>query len=60
MARYCLSEGGFKKTSVIVAIKKDGKVYLGCDSQVSLGGTRSTLKNPSNYKSEKSTEQVGA
>ena len=36
--------------SVVVAIKKDGKVYLGADSQVTRGGTRSTLKNPNNYK----------
>lgn len=36
--------------SVVVAIKKDGKVYLGSDSQVTRGGTRSTLKNPNNYK----------
>ncbi len=36
--------------SVVVAIKKDGKVFLGCDSQVTIGGTRATLKNPNNYK----------
>ena len=36
--------------SVVVAIKKDNKVYLGCDSQVTSGGTRTTLKNPDNYK----------
>lgn len=36
--------------SVVVAIKKDGKVYLGADSQVTKGGTRQTLKNPNNYK----------
>ena len=36
--------------SVVVAIKENGKIYLGCDSQVSSGGTRTTLKNPNNYK----------
>ena len=36
--------------SVVVAIKKDGVVYMGCDSQVTMGGTRTTLKNPNNYK----------
>lgn len=36
--------------SVVVAIKKDGKVFLGADSQVTKGGTRQTLKNPNNYK----------
>lgn len=36
--------------SVVVAIKEKGKIYLGCDSQVSCGGTRTTLKNPNNYK----------
>lgn len=36
--------------SVIVAIKKDGKIYMGCDSQVTSGGTRTTLKNENNYK----------
>lgn len=36
--------------SVAVAIKKDGKIYMGSDSQVTLGGTRTTLKNPNNYK----------
>jgi ATP-dependent protease HslVU (ClpYQ) peptidase subunit len=34
----------------LVAIKKDGIVYMGADSQVSCGGTRSTLSNPNNYK----------
>lgn len=36
--------------SVVVAIKKDGKIYMGCDSQATCGGTRTTLKNPNNYK----------
>ena len=36
--------------SVVVAIKKDGKVYMGADSQVSKGGTRLSLTNPNNYK----------
>lgn len=36
--------------SVVVAIKNNGKVYLGCDSQITNGGTRSTLNNPNNYK----------
>ena len=36
--------------SVVVAIKENGKVYVGSDSQVTKGGTRTTLKNPNNYK----------
>lgn len=36
--------------SVVVAIKKNGNIFMGCDSQVTSGGTRSTLKNPNNYK----------
>ena len=36
--------------SVVVAIKKDGIIYMGADSQVSRGGTRTTLSNPNNYK----------
>ena len=36
--------------SVIVAIKENGKIYFGCDSQVTTGGTRTTLKNFNNYK----------
>ena len=36
--------------SVVVAIKKGDKVYVGADSQVTRGGTRATLKNPNNYK----------
>lgn len=36
--------------SVVVAIKKDGIVYMGADSQVTKGGTRATLSNPNNYK----------
>lgn len=36
--------------SVVVAIKEEGKVYIGADSQVTKGGTRTTLKNPNNYK----------
>ena len=36
--------------SVVVAIKEKGKVFIGADSQVTRGGTRSTLKNQNNYK----------
>ena len=36
--------------SVVVAIKKDGVIYMGADSQVTKGGTRATLSNPNNYK----------
>lgn len=36
--------------SVVVAIKEGNKVYMGCDSQVTHGGTRVTLKNKNNYK----------
>ena len=36
--------------SLVVAIKEGNKVYVGADSQVTRGGTRSTLKNPNNYK----------
>ena len=36
--------------SVVVAIKQDDKVFIGADSQVTKGGTRSTLQNPNNYK----------
>ena len=36
--------------SVVVAIKENGKVFIGADSQVTKGGTRTTLKNPNNYK----------
>ena len=36
--------------SVVVAIKQNGKVYIGADSQVTKGGTRVTLKNSNNYK----------
>ena len=36
--------------SVVVAIKKDEKIYVGADSQVTRGGTRRTLNNPNNYK----------
>lgn len=36
--------------SVVVAIKEEGKIYFGADSQVTRGGTRATLKNPNNYK----------
>lgn len=36
--------------SVVVAIKEGNKVYIGADSQVTKGGTRTTLKNPNNYK----------
>ena len=36
--------------SVVVAIKKDGKIIMGADSQVTRGGTRTSLSNPNNYK----------
>lgn len=36
--------------SVVVAIKQEGKVFIGADSQVTKGGTRQTLNNPNNYK----------
>ena len=36
--------------SVVVAIKDKEKIYIGADSQVTRGGTRTTLKNPNNYK----------
>lgn len=36
--------------SVVVAIKHEGKIYLGADSQVTKGGTRTSLSNPNNYK----------
>ena len=34
--------------SVVVAIKKDGIIYMGADSQVTRGGTRTSLSNPNN------------
>lgn len=36
--------------SVVVAIKENGKVYIGADSQVTRGGSRITQQNPNNYK----------
>ena len=36
--------------SVVVAIKENGKVTIGADSQCTRGGTRRTLSNPNNYK----------
>ena len=36
--------------SVVVAIKSESNIYIGADSQVTKGGTRTTLKNPNNYK----------
>ena len=36
--------------SVVVAIKEKDKIYIGADSQVTKGGTRTTLHNPNNYK----------
>lgn len=36
--------------SVVVAIKKNNMVYLGADSQVTRGGSRSSLSNVNNYK----------
>ena len=36
--------------SVVVAIKENGKVYIGADSQCTRGSTRRTLSNANNYK----------
>lgn len=36
--------------SVVVAIKENGKVFVGADSQVTSGGTRETLRNSNNIK----------
>ena len=36
--------------SVVVAIKENGKITIGADSQCTRGGTRRTLSNPNNYK----------
>ena len=36
--------------SVVVAIKEQGRVYIGADSQCTRGGTRRTLSNENNYK----------
>ena len=36
--------------SVVAAIKQNGKIYIGADSQVTKGGTRLSLSNPNNYK----------
>lgn len=36
--------------SVVVAIKENGNVYIGADSQSTKGSTRITLRNPNNYK----------
>ena len=36
--------------SVVAAVKQNGVIYIGADSQATKGGSRSTLKNPNNYK----------
>ena len=36
--------------SVVVAIKENGKITIGADSQCTRGSTRRTLSNPNNYK----------
>ena len=36
--------------SVVIGIKKDNVIYMGCDSQVTRGGSRTSLSNPNNYK----------
>lgn len=36
--------------SVVAAIKQNGKIYIGADSQITKGGTRLSLSNPNNYK----------
>lgn len=43
-------EKGEENMSVVVAIKQDGKIFMGADSQSTKGGTRTTLSNPNNYK----------
>ena len=46
--------------SVVVAIKENGRVYLGCDSQATKGGTRTTLKNPKNTDNAAVSQDVTA
>lgn len=41
---------GKQLMSVVVAIKKGGHIYMGCDSQVTTGRTCMTLRNPNNFK----------
>ena len=36
--------------SVVVAIKENGNIFIGADSQSTKGSTRITLRNPNNYK----------
>lgn len=36
--------------SVVIALKKNGRIYMASDSQVTKGGSRSSLSNPNNYK----------
>jgi ATP-dependent protease HslVU (ClpYQ) peptidase subunit len=36
--------------SVVVAIKENGRIVMGADSQCTKGGTRRSLSNPNNYK----------
>lgn len=36
--------------SVVVALKHDSVIYMGCDSQVSDSRSKFTLSNPNNYK----------
>ena len=36
--------------SVVVAIKDNGSIYLGADSQITSGSSRKSLSNPNNFK----------
>ena len=45
--------------SVVVAIKDNNKVFMSCDSQVTIGGyTKRTLSNKNNYKIFKPTKDI--
>ena len=45
-----IPQKGVLTMSVVVAIKAADRIYIGSDSQVTKGGTRTTLKNENNYK----------
>lgn len=36
--------------SVVVGLKQNGKVYIGADSQITMGSTKFTVTNPNNFK----------
>ena len=36
--------------SVVVSIKQEGRIYIGTDSQATIGGNKLTLSNPNKYK----------